>query len=175
MARNKESALARARRHLAEGRPDLARETLKGYLYTLHQRGDYDVAAYDLLGETFFQMRDYARAGAAWLLTERSDADAQRAIEAFHARFGNDPVNILRALRPHARSEAYPPAVQERLKSRNYRYVPYHSRNKPRASQNIPDEEALRGLRPVELGCLMAVIGFVIAAGYWLWMRFLAR
>ena len=53
--------------------------------------------------------------------------------------------------------------------------APYVSRAHPRASQDIRDDETARGLRPIEIGCLLVVIGFVVAAAYWLWLSFAAR
>jgi len=158
--RDKPSALDRARADLAAGRPDLARDRLTGFLYTLHRRGEYREEAYALLGEAYFAMKEYARAGAAWLLTTRTGADVDQAVQAFHARYGREPAAVLHQLKAHAPSEAYPPAVQERLKSLGYRYRPYRPRSNPHVLEEF--EEKPRGVRPVEVGCL--VVGFVVIA-----------
>src|SRR5471030_1051535 len=100
------TALERARRDLEAGRPDIARDRLSGFLYTQHRSGRYDQAAYLLYGEALFAMRDRAR--AAWLLTEKSGPDFDLAVAAFNKRFGSDPVNALRVVKPHAPSEDYP-------------------------------------------------------------------
>ena len=106
-------------------------------MYSLHCRGEYSQDAYQLLGEIYFAMHDLPRAGAAWLLTERSGEEVERAAAAFYERYGRTPPNILRVVKPHAPSENYPPAVQERLKAWDYRYRNYRSRNAPRAGENI--------------------------------------
>jgi len=170
----KSSALDRARADLAAGRPDLARERLHGYLHSLHCRGDYNQDAYLLLGEVLFAMKDYARAGAAWLLTERDDAEAQVSIDAFHKRFGTDPVNVLRALKPRARSEEYPPKVQERLQNWGYRYMPYRARSNPHETMR-PDEEPERTLRPIEAGCIVMLIGGAVLSLIYFYMRLHGR
>lgn len=165
--KNKSSALERARADFANARPDLARDRLYGYLYTLHSRGEYNENAYLLLGEVLFAMKDFARAGAAWLLTERDDANAQFAFDAFHARYGKNSSNALVIVKPHAPSELYPPKVQERLQAWNYRYIPYRSRSKPRADLDTPLTEAPASIRPIEAGCIiMLVIGVVLACLY---------
>ena len=164
------SALERARRDLASGRPDLARERITGYLYTLHRAGKYDANAYLLLGDACFAMHDFAKAGAAWLLTDKSGPDVEKAGEAFHRRFGRDPVNVLKQVKPHAPSEAYPPAVQERLKQWDYRYRPYRPRSNPHvlSEQTDDGDGRVRGVRPVELGCAVAAIIFVLLFVFWL-------
>lgn len=165
------SALERARKDLSAGRPDVARDRLTGYLYTLHRRGNYDQNAYLLLGEIFFAMRDYPRAGAAWLLTEKSGPEFDQALEAFHKRYGKDAVNVLWQVKPHAPSEDYPPAVQERLKSWDYRYKPYRPRSNPHAlhEQDAEAQAASKTIRPVELGCAISVLIFLAAGAYFLW------
>jgi hypothetical protein len=158
------SALERARADIANGRPDLARERLYGFLYTLHTRGEYRQDVYLLLGEVLFAMKDFARAGAAWLLTERDDADALFAFEAFQARYGKNTSKGLDVVKPHAPSEHYPPKVQERLQGWNYRYVPYRSRSQPRIDRDAPLTEQAGGVRPIEAGCIIvSVIGVVLA------------
>ena len=136
----------------------MARERLTGYLYTLHRRGQYDENTYLLLGEVYFSMRDFARAGAAWLLTRRDGPDAQQAFDAFHKRYGHDPANMLHQVKPHAPSEDYPEAVQQRLKSWGYRYTPYRPRSNPHVSEEHSGEEPRRGLRPLEIGCLLLIV-----------------
>lgn len=165
------NAIERSQTDIAAGRPDLARDRLTGYLYTLHRQGAYRQEAYALLGAVHFEMRDYARAGAAWLLTEKKDAESQKAFDAFYARYGNDSVNILKIVKPHAPSEDYPPAVQERLKSWNYRYRPYRPRSNPHALDELAEKEQVSGVRPVELGCALAVLVFAIIFLYWVWMN----
>jgi len=150
---DKPSALDRARADLAAGRPDLARDRLTGFLYTLHCRGEYLEPAYALLGETYFTMQDFAKAGAAWLLTTRTGADVEQAVQAFYARFGNASDAVLQQLKAHAPSEAYPPSVQERLKALGYRYRSYRPRSNPHAQEELEGKQS--GLRPVEVGCLM--------------------
>ena len=163
------SALERARADLAAGRPDQARERLTGYLYTLHRAGRYDQQTYLLLGDVCFEMRDFARAGASWLLTEKSGPEVLRATEAFYQRYGRDPINVLNRVKPHAPSEAYPAVVQERLKSWDYRYRPYRPRSNPHVlSENTEDPPAKDQLRPVELGCVVAVVIFALAFVLWI-------
>ena len=166
----KTSALERARADLAAGRPDQARERLTGYLYTLHRSGRYDQPTYLLLGDVYFEMRDYARAGAAWLLTEKSGLDFEKASAAFHQRFGRDPDSVLKQVKPHAPSEAYPPLVQERLKGWDYRYRPYRPRSNPHVlTEESEEAQASKGqLRPVELGCVVAVVIFALAIVFWM-------
>lgn len=163
-------ALERARADLDAGRPDLARTRITGYLYTLHRRGEYHEAAYALLGETCAAMRDYAAAGAAWLLTEHAGPEVDRAVEAFHARYGKTPANVLHALKPRAPGEAYPPAVRERLKGLGYRYRPYKPRSNPHVLTELETEKP-QGVRPVEVGCLFFVI-FVAGMSGLLLLRF---
>ena len=164
------SALERAQNDLSAGRPDLARDRLTGYLYTLHRRGKYEQQAYILLGDACYAMKDYARAGAAWLLTERQGEDAGLALKAFHERFGTDATNILNVVKPHAPSEDYPPLVQERLKSWSYRYRPYRPRSNPHASEELGEHKRQQGVRPVELGCALAVLVLVALGIYTLWL-----
>jgi hypothetical protein len=163
----KKSALERARRDLESGRPDLARDRITGYLYTLHRRGDYSQEAYLLLGDAYFAMRDFAPAGAAWLLTGRQGPDVDQAVKAFHERFGNDAVNILKIVKPHAPSEDYPAAVQERLKTWGYRYKTYRPRSNPHVEHELGEPQQ-KGLRPVEVGCLVAILA--VAAAYISWL-----
>lgn len=174
VGRRTPSALERARADLAAGRPDSARERVTGYLYTLHCRGEYNAEAYLLLGEIYFAMHDYAKAGAVWLLTDRSGADVERAVAAFYERYGRNSTNILRVIKPRAPSELYPPAVQERLKGWDYRYRHYRSRNKPRAGENIPDHdgEEQPGLRGIEIGCLLAIVAFALMGAVWVYLNF---
>jgi hypothetical protein len=171
------SALERARKDLAAGRPDLARDRVTGYLYMLHRRGKYDQEAYLLLGEILFSMRDYPKAGAAWLLTEKTGPEFDQALEAFHKRYGKDAVNTLRLVKPHAPSEDYPPAVQERLKAWNYRYKPYRPRSNPHVlHEEIAEELAARKtLRPIELGCAVAGLIFFMAIAYFVWLSIRVR
>ena len=169
---NRGTALERARKDLDAGRPDIARDRLSGYLYTQHRSGRYDQAAYLLYGDALFAMRDLARAGAAWLLTEKTGPDFDTATAAFHTRFGRDPVNVLRVVKPHAPSEDYPPVVQARLKSWDYRYRPYRPRSNPHAITEHSEDEATTGLRPVEFGCIGAAVIFALLFAVWLWMSF---
>lgn len=163
------SALERARADLASGRPDLARERLTGYLYTLHRAGRYDQQPYLLLGEVYYEMRDFARAGAAWLLTEKSGPEVERATEAFYRRYGRNPHNILKLVKPHAPSEAYPALVQERLKAWDYRYRPYRPRSNPHVLTETPDVQPTKGqLRPVELGCVVTLVLFALVFLFWM-------
>ncbi|HYG75445.1 MAG TPA: DUF6584 family protein [Planctomycetota bacterium] len=173
--RPRQSALDRARLDLAAGRPDLARDRLTGYLYTLHRRGDFSQDAYLLLGEAHFAMRDYARAGAAWLLTERSGEDTERAVAEFHKRFGRDPANVLQQVKPRAPSEDYPPAVQERLKGWGYRYRPYRPRSNPHAMHELTGEEKQQGLRGIEIGCGLALLAGTVMFVFWIYVNFFAR
>lgn len=173
-----DGALERARRDLSAGRHDLARDRVTGFLYTLHRRGDYDQAAYLLLGDIYFEMHDLPRAGAAWLLTERQDENSTRAIEAFHKRFGTDAANILKLIKPHAPSEDYPPLVQERLKGWGYQYVAYRPRSNPHTVNELSAEEQAGkkpGLRPVEIGCLLLFVMGAVLMALQFFMRFLGR
>jgi hypothetical protein len=168
------NALERAQRDLAAGRPDLARDRLTGCLYTLHRRGEYRQDVYILLGRVLFEMRDYARAGAAWLLTEHHGADVATATAAFHKRFGNDAGAILSLVKPHAPSEDYPPAVQERLKAWGYRYRPYRPRSNPHAMhEHVEGEE--KGVRPIEMGCIIAALVVGLTIAYMVWLSFRPR
>lgn len=171
------SALERARKDLSNGRPDLARDRVTGYLYTLHRRGKYDAEAYLLLGEILFAMRDYARAGAAWILTEKSGPEFEQALAAFHQRYGKDPANMLRQVKPHAPSEDYPPAVQERLKAWDYRYKPYRPRSNPHVLHEEEEAAAAasKSIRPIELGCAVAVLIFLAAGAYFIWQSLRLR
>jgi hypothetical protein len=154
------SALERARADRARGRPDLARDRVTGYLAALHARGVYEQEAYLLLGEIHAEMRDYARAGAAWLLTERHDALAEAAFDAFRTRYGDDPVNILQALKPRAPIEAYPQTVVERLQALKYRYRKPGEKHLAEA-----DAEQQKDLRGRDMGCvvfLAAMLGLLL-------------
>lgn len=150
-------ALVRARADLAAGRPDRARDRLTGFLYTLARRAAYREDAYALLGEVHAAMQDLPRAGAAWLLTTREGPEIERAVAAFHARYGHENRAVLHALKPRAPSEAYPPAVQARLLEWGYRFIPYHSRKHPMAAE--PLDAPVRGVRPVEVGCALFALG----------------
>ena len=171
----KSSALDRARADLASGRPDLARDRIHGLLHSQLIKGEYSEETYALLGDIYFAMRDLPRAGAAWLLTERSDPDAQQAIEAFHTRYGVDAVNVREAVKPRAPSEIYPPKVQERLLQWNYRYLPYRSRAQRVAAADMPDEDRPAGVRPIEAGCIIAVIVGILLLCMYLYTIFFAR
>lgn len=156
-------AFARARRDLAAGRPDLARDRLTGFLYTLHRRGEYSEEAYLLLGEALFAMKDFARAGAAWLLTRKQGPEADAAFAAFEKRYGKDGANALRAVKPRAPSEDYPPEVQARLRAWDYRYRPYRPRGNPHVETELGERKA--GLRIADVGCLvLGLLGFLAAA-----------
>ena len=167
------NALGRARQDLAAGRPDLARDRISGYLYTLHRAGKYEQSAYLLYGDALFAMRDYAKAAAAWLLTEKEGPEFDQVLAAFQRRFGSDPVQILNLVKPHAPSEDYPPAVQARLRSWDYRYKPYRPRGNPHAITEHSEEDRAAGLRPVELGCIggLIVVGMLAAIWFWVTMR----
>jgi len=170
VAGNKPSALDRARADLTVGRPDLARDRVHGYLVTLNQRGEYSQETYSLMGEIYFAMRDYPRAGAMWMLTERDDADAQKAFDAFAKRY---PKNSGReAVNPRAPSELYPPKVQERLKQWNYRYVPRRIRKQ---GINANDEGEVTGVRPIEAGCLVAGVILLVMACFYIYLTFFGR
>jgi hypothetical protein len=167
VAGNESSALDRARADLAAGRPDLARDRVQGYLHTLALKGEYSAETYVLLGDIFFAMRDFARAGGAWILTDRDDDCARLSFEAFTQRYGKKPANILDAVKPRAPSENYPPAVQERLKSWGYRYLPHRTRTQKRAAADESDEAPQSGLRPIEAGCVVTlIVGFVLLCMY---------
>jgi len=171
VANRNPSALERARKDLSAGRPDLARDRVTGYLYTLHRRGQYDQNAYLLLGEILYSMRDYPRAGAAWLLTEKSGPEFDQSLEAFQKRYGKDAANMLRQVKPHAPSEDYPPAVQERLKTWDYRYKPYRPRSNPHAlhEEDAVERAARPTIRPIELGCAVAALMFIASIAYFVW------
>jgi hypothetical protein len=173
--RKRKSALERAQEDLDHGRPDKARDRITGYLYTLHRRGEYNQEAYSLLGQVYFAMRDLPRAGAAWLLTERQGADVDEALKAFTQRYGSDAANVLYAIKPHAPSEDYPQAVQERLKSWGYRYRLYRPRSNPHAAHELSAEPKTTGVRPVELGCFMAMLAVFSVFAYWLYLNFFSR
>lgn len=163
-------ALERARRDLAQGRPDLARERLTGLLYTHHRRGEYREEVYLLLGEVCFAMKDFSRAGAAWLLTTKTGPEVDEALRAFHARHGRDAVNLLKAVKPRVPSELYPPPVGERLKSWGYRYRPYRPRSNPHVLEEL--QERPKGLRPFEIGCALLVLMATVAAALYLLLVF---
>jgi hypothetical protein len=152
------------------GRPDLARDRLTGYLYTLHRRAEYNQEAYALLGEAYFAMREYAHAGAAWLLTERQGADVDTALQAFHKRYGTEPAAMLHAVKPRAPSEDYPPQVQERLKGWGYRFRPYRPRSNPHVIHSQEQTQPQTGLRPIEMGCLLAAGLLGLAILSWLFL-----
>jgi len=159
--RPKTTALERAQRDLQNGRPDQARARITGYLYTLARAGEYKEAPYLLLGEACWAMQDRAAAGAAWLLTTKEGPDVSAAVEAFHARYGKDPANVLHALKPRAQSESYPLPVQERLKSWGYRYRPYRPRSNPHVLSE-QSEAPTKSLRSIDMGCLLFVLVFVL-------------
>lgn len=161
----------RARSDLNAGRPDLARDRITGYLYTLHRRGAYEEAPYVLLGEIYFAMKDLPRAGAAWMLTTYAGPERERADAAFNKRYGTDGVNVLKALKPRAPSELYPEPVRERLKSLGYRYRPYRPRSNPHALTE-EQEVAPKTVRPVEMGCIFFMIILATLAALFL-IRFL--
>jgi len=174
--RPRQSALERARQDLASGRPDLARDRLTGYLYTLHRRGEYQAEAYLLLGQALYAMKDYARAGAAWLLTEHSGPEFDHAISEFHRRYGTAAVNVLRQVKPRAPSEDYPPAVQARLRSWDYRYRTYRPRSNPHAvTERSTEDDQPQGLRGIEIGCLLFVLGIAFAVLSWLYVYIFGR
>lgn len=173
-ARKKLSALERARAELQAGRPDKARDRVTGWLSSLHLCGEYSQEAYALLGEIYFAMKDFSLAGAAWFLTERDDADSRMAGDAFHERFGRDPLNVLRATVPRAPLEAYPPKVRERLSACGYRHVPRRSRRAPGGA--IEGEGGVRsGVRPIEAGCLLFAVMSVIFIAYYFYLTFRGR
>ncbi len=174
MAGNESSALDRARADLAAGRPDLARDRIQGYLQTLSLKGEYSADTYSLLGDVYFSMRDFARAGAAWMLTDRDDDNARIALDAFIQRYGQKPANVLAAVKPRAPSEVYPPKVQERLNSWGYRYIPHRTRAQKRAAASEPDEER-SGLLQIDAGCIVFLFfGFVLVRAY-LYMKVFGR
>jgi hypothetical protein len=93
------------------GRLWKARDRLQGH----YSRNHADQVVLDLLGSVWYAMGDLPQAGRHWFLTERSDAAATDAREAFHERFSHDAGAVLRALpRPAAPSE-YPDSVRLRL------------------------------------------------------------
>jgi hypothetical protein len=102
----------RARADVAAGQLWKARDRLTGFL----QQHPSDQDALELLGEVYIAMGDPPAAGRAWLLTERDDAEARAAIEAFEARFGSVAARI-QVLKVRAPLEAWPPRVQERLRA----------------------------------------------------------
>ena len=158
-------ALERARADRARGRPDVARDRVTGYLASRHAHGIYDPEAYLLLGEILSDMHDYARAGAAWLLTERQDETAQKAFAAFRERHGDNPVNILQALKPRAPLEAYPPAVRERLEALKYSYrAPGTRHGEPEAAEEAHE------LRGRDMGCVFVLLIFVAALVYFIFL-----
>lgn len=173
--RKRKSALARAQEDLDNGRPDLARDRITGYLYTLHRRGEYSQEAYSLLGQVLYAMRDLPRAGAAWLLTERQGPDVDEALTAFHQRYGRDALNVLKAVKPRAPSEDFPPAVQERLKAWGYRYRTYRPRSNPHVSHELDAEPSSQGVRPVEIGCALALLTLLSIFAYWIFLNFRGR
>jgi Flp pilus assembly protein TadB len=110
VARDRVPVIDRALADIEAGRPWKARDRLNGYL---HQH-PADQPAHELLGEVYLAMGDLPAAGRALMLTERSDAQAAVAIEAFEHRYGSTAARI-RALRVRAPLESWPPLVQERL------------------------------------------------------------
>ena len=119
-------------------------------------------------------MHDYARAGAAWLLTERTGDDVIRAVDAFHKRYGREGVNVLRQVKPRAPSEDYPPAIQDRLKEWGYRYRPYRPRSNPHAINELVSEPR-QGLRGIEIGCGLALLGLLLAFLSWIVLNLFGR
>jgi hypothetical protein len=102
---------ARVRDELALGRAWKARDRLQGRL-----RDDpADPVVLDLLGAIWFEMGDLPQAGRYWFLTERDDEPVGRARDAFFERFGQNPLEILRALPPRAEAERYPSIVRARI------------------------------------------------------------
>ncbi len=156
-ARKSEGALARARKDLLASRPDLARDRVTGFIYTLNRRGEYQEEAYDLLGQIHYAMRDLPKAGGAWLLTEKSGPEVEEAMTAFFERYGTQSVNLLKATKPRAPADLYPEAVRDRLREWGYRYLPYRPRSNPHADSEWVDQKPQKGLRPIEVGCLIGV------------------
>jgi hypothetical protein len=74
---------------------------------------------------------------------------------------------MLRAVKPRAPSEKYPPKVQARLAEFSYRYKPFRSRKHPRSEE---PEKPPQGLRPLEAGCIGAVILALLLGAYYVYL-----
>src|SRR3712207_3559251 len=79
-------AITRARADLAAGRPWKARDRLRGVIGARPT----DQTALALLGDVLLDMGDEPEAGRWLFLSERDDEAAERAREAFRARFSFD-------------------------------------------------------------------------------------
>lgn len=83
-------------------------------------------------------MGDLPRAGAYWLLTERIGSDVEMAVAAFYERSSRRPVAVRNALPRGTEIEAYPPAVQERLRALELELKPYAIRWADKTSRSHP-------------------------------------
>ncbi|WP_336921493.1 DUF6584 family protein [Aquipuribacter sp. SD81] len=184
-------ALEHARHDLAAGRPWLARDRLLGTLGTRH--GDRDALL--LLGEVHLAMNDLPAAGAAWLLTDRDDAAATTAADAFRERY-RKPAARAERLPMHRPLTEYPPdavarvrALRAELTAEGWTWHPPARAQPPgrarerRHRDSFPEVDAPprgwpRRLRDIGLGALLVylvvgflavwVIGFVTALR-WIW------
>jgi hypothetical protein len=91
----KERTLARIERDLAEGDLGQARDRLHGLIVTYPD----DLTLREKLGDVYWRLQYPAMAGRYWYLEEEKSPDMVRACAAFVGACGNDPVQMLLALK----------------------------------------------------------------------------
>jgi hypothetical protein len=165
------AAIERARKDRAEGRPWKARERLRSFLTAYPA----DQTALDLLGEIYYEMGDLPAAGAAWFLCTRDDSASREAIAALRREHERSTRGLLGALRVRAPFEAWPPPVQERLRSiqaeaarRGVEWEPAATRaDEPEYKPTVGENVALAGCLVVAVAlAACTVVGLVVAAGW---------
>ena len=90
-----EQTLARIEAEIAAGDLGSARDRLHGLLVTFPDRLDLR----ERLGDVYWRLQQPAMAGRYWYLHEQSSPERAAAIERFARAFGNDPLQMLCALK----------------------------------------------------------------------------
>lgn len=106
------AAHQRAQRDLDASRAWKARDRLSGYLAD----HPHDQATLERLGAICHALGDLPAAGRYWALTTRDDEAASAARAALDERCGGAPIELLRQMDPRTPLDAYPPAVQLRIR-----------------------------------------------------------
>ena len=91
----KETTLARIEREVAAGNLGKARDRLHGLIATYPD----DLTLRRRLGDVYWRLQYPAMAGRYWYLEEAKSPDMVQACAAFEAACGNDPVQMLLALK----------------------------------------------------------------------------
>lgn len=107
----------------------MARDRLQGMKNTFPD----SLEILELLGDVYFRMGDWPEAGHYWFPTERTGADVELALRAYHERFGADASPRLRRLLARLPKEKLGPVGATRINT--------VLAKPPRAAEQLPHQK----------------------------------